>query len=148
MDTTFRKLTASDIDTCLSIMMENYPREEDKHWQALIQTDLAEVVAQKYPSECLLVLCEGIAVGFGCSIKNSESPAIYALTWINILPSYQGRGIGKALIRELEKNIISQNKGRLTIMLQTDKPAFYTKLGYKTASMGNGKDVMSRKFSL
>lgn len=146
MSITFRKLTDSDIDACLSILKENYPEEKDKHWADVLLKDINNVLNKAYPSDFFIVMQNEITVGFGCWMENGH-PNVYSLTWINILPAEQGKGIGKALVRELEKTISDKNKQSFHITLKTNKPMFYYKLGYKTVAREGDDDVMARKFT-
>lgn len=150
MEISFKELKATDIETCLSIMKENYPSEEDKHWHNLLPNDLTDILNQKYPSQCLVVLLGEVPVGFGCYIQHKEKTNlqenIYALTWINILPKEQGKGIGKQLVIELEECISIIELRNYHIILETDKPTFYQKLGYKTFKKNKGNDVMDKYF--
>lgn len=145
MSITFRKLTDSDIDACLSILKENYPEEKDKHWADVLLKDINNVLNKAYPSDFFIVMQDGIIVGFGCWMEDGH-PNVYSLTWINILPNEQGKGIGKALVCELEKIIAKEKKQSFHITLKTNKPMFYNKLGYKTVAKEGEDDVMARKF--
>lgn len=127
-------------------MKENYPEEKDKHWEVVLRKDIENVLNKAYPSEYLVVMRDEIIIGFGCWMQNGYQ-SVFSLTWINISPKEQGKGIGKALVRELEKEIIKNNKIPLHITLQTIKPIFYYKLGYRTVAHKDGDAVMLRKIT-
>lgn len=149
MQITFRKLTESDIDICLGIMKENYPDEKDKLWQDMLPKDLSDVLNKVYPSDCLLAIRDDIIIGFGCYIQLKRQPNginknVYKLTWINISPKEQGKGIGRQLVIELEKSIKECTVGEFNITIETDKPLFYEKLGYNTFFKIVDKYIMAK----
>lgn len=150
MQITFRKLTPSDIDACLGIMKENYPAEYEKHWEDVLPKDLSDILNQVCPSGCLLALLDEAIIGFGCYSKYKEKTNaqenIWGLTWVNISPLQQGKGIGIKLIKELERTIKQYDTEKFHIVLETTKPAFYRKLGYKTYRMSGVNDVMAKHF--
>lgn len=121
MNLTFRPLTPSDLDSCLAILKENYPTDFE-YWKPFLLRD----VSVEY---FLVVLRGNVLVGFGAYIPLENQPSIYRLVWINVPPKEQGGGIGKALVLELE-NIIKLNHGACRVILETDKPRFYEKIGY------------------
>lgn len=144
MKITFRKLTDSDINTCLSIVHENYP-QDDKLWDNVLRNDVSDAMNKKYPSEFILIMRDEIIIGFGCYM--SIIPLnLYRLSWINILPSEQGNGFGKMLVGELERCVNQENKKDFTITLETDKPLFYKKLGYVTTAKYDISTIMKKNF--
>lgn len=145
MSLTFQKLTASDIDACLSILKENYPEEKDRCWQIVLRKDIENVLNKAYPSEYLLAILNESIVGFGCWMENGH-PTVYCLTWINVTPKEQGKGIGKALVQELETAILKANRNTSYITLLTTKPVFYERLGYKKISKQGENDLLVKKF--
>lgn len=150
MEISFRELKPTDIEICLSIIKQNYPLEEDRHWQDLLPKDLTDMLNQKYPSLCLLVLSGETAIGFGCYTKYKEKTNlqenVYGLTWINIIPKEQGKGIGRQLVAELEDCIRVLELRNYHVILETDKPLFYQKLGYKTFRTNKANSVMDKYF--
>lgn len=142
MNLSFRKLLSSDIASCLDIVKQNYPSEKDKFWQNILPNDLSDILNKKYPSECLILTKDEITIGFGCYVEDKKQKNIYTLTWINILPAEQRKGIGKQLVSELEKDIKKNNRQQVHIVLETDKPDFYKKLNYITFHKNNKNDIM------
>ena len=132
MNLTFRNLTDSDISFCLDILKENYPQEKYDYWKDFLLKDISDTSNKVYPSEFLVVIRDEVIIGFGAYLQLHNQNTTYKLTWINIPPKEQGKGIGRQLVTELEKRIKEYNKGKCTIILETDKPIFYNKLGYAT----------------
>ena len=150
MNLTFRELEIGDIDSCSHVVQQIYASENEKGHSAILRLDLMEVINKVYPSKCLVSLVDDAVVGLGCYIKveeNSNNPnVIYKLTWVNILPAYQGKGVGKRLVDELEWNIRKECKEDFSVVLDTDKPKFYEKLGYITYDKNEKGDVMYKSF--
>lgn len=84
---------------------------------------------------------ENTIVGFGAYTPLEDQPNIFRLIWINVPAKEQGRGIGKALVVELEKKI-KENHGTCRIVLETDKPIFYQKIGYTSYHKQGTNDLM------
>lgn len=147
MQVTFHTLVRSDIPICLNIMKENY--SNDTSWEELLPKELSEITQNQ--GNCLVAILDKVIIGFGCYIKfpeqSTSSHNIYALSWLNILPQYKGKGIGKLLVLELEKYIGTRSKIPFYVSLQTVIPAFYEKLGYQTFRSEDGIDFMRKYFS-
>lgn len=139
MDILFRKLTEDDIPSCLLILHENYP---DERWERIFEKDISDVMNKMYPSEFLVVIHNEIIIGLGCYLQ--QTSCAYCLTWVNIIPSHKGKGIGRKLVRELERRIKQDNSQWYYITLETDKPIFYQKIGYRAVYKNGDKDVMAK----
>lgn len=131
MNLTFRNLTDLDIPFCLDILKENYPQDYN-YWKDFLFKDITDTLNKLYPSEFLVVIRDEVILGFGAYLQIFNQNNVYKLTWINIPPQEQGKGIGKQFVGELERRIKEYNKDKSTIILETDKPIFYEKLGYST----------------
>lgn len=148
MKLSFRELASNDIDACLAIVKKIYTKESEKESWNVLPKDLSGVLNKAYPSKCLVAAIKNKIIGFGCYIKIDEklsAPNIfYKLTWINIHPKYQGKGVGKSLVSELERHIGIHCKENLSVILETDKPGFYGKLGYETYNKNGENDLMQK----
>lgn len=143
MNLTFQNLTDSDIPFCLDILKENYPEKYD-YWKDYLLKDISDTSNKVYPSEFLVVIRDEVIIGFGAYLQIFNQNTVYKLTWINIPPKEQGKGIGRQLVTELEKRIKEYNEGKCTIILETDKPIFYNKLGYTTYYKKEDAEMMCR----
>lgn len=141
MNFTFRKLTESDIPACLLVMKENYPQDNERFWDAVLEKDLRDVLTKEYPALFLVAILNESIIGFGCYV-HFENINLYKLSWVNISPREQGKGVGKSLVLELEKYIMESCKNKSRISLETDKPIFYEKLGYSYSDKNGGNDIM------
>lgn len=147
----FREATEHDLESCISILQENYPDPKDRHWDEVFLIDFKDVLNKKYVSKFIIVQQNNLIVGFGCYIILRAD--MYKLSWINIIPSYKNKGIGTLLVKELEQDVIknissSAKLHNINIVLETDKPSFYNKLGYTTFNEQNSKDFMVKSFPL
>ena len=129
----FRKLDPSDLDPCLAILKKNYPTDFE-YWKPFLLRD----VSKEY---FLVALIDNTLVGFGAYIPLENQPNIFRLTWINVPPKEQGKGIGKALVLELE-NIIKLNNGPCRVVLESDKPRFYEKIAYASYHKAENSEFM------
>lgn len=147
MSLIFRNLTDSDIPFCLDILKENYPHEQYDYWKDFLLRDISDMLNKTYPSDFLVVIKDEIIIGFGAYLQLYNQNNVYKLTWINIPPREQGKGIGRQLVIELEQRIKTYNKGKFTIILETDKPIFYQKLGYGVYYKKKDSQMMCKSIS-
>jgi GNAT superfamily N-acetyltransferase len=100
----------------------------------LIQENLAKgAAASGY--YFLFAELSGRMIGYACYGPIPCTASSHNLYWIAVLPEFQGKGLGKALMREAEKRI--RDKGGTRIYIDTsykaqyeDTRAFYESLGY------------------
>ncbi len=79
-------------------------------------------------------------VGFGRAISDGEYQA--AIYDIAVLPSYQGRGIGKTIVRAIVGNIPNCN---FILYASPGKEVFYEKEGFKMMKTGMALFVDAEK---
>jgi len=61
---------------------------------------------------------------------------------VNVLPEYQGKGIGTFLVKKAIDRIKKKREARF-VLLATKKPRFYNKFGFKVISkIGKGECLM------
>jgi len=95
----------------------------------------------------VFVFDEDILVGFGRAISDGEYQA--ALYDIAVLPSYQGKGIGKIIIQAIVKNTPNCN---FILYASSGKEKFYEKENFKRMKTGmalfiNGKKMKDKGFT-
>ena len=78
----------------------------------------------------------GRTIGYICYGPIPCTISSYNLYWIAVHPDFQGKGLGKALMREAEKRIIAAGGARIYIDTSykaeyEDTRAFYESLGYE-----------------
>ena len=142
MQVTFREYIPSDLNDCLTILKENHPDDYDD-WETILLKDLTDISNKKYSSKFIIVLIRDEIIGFGCYFFQDTS---YKITWVNIHSKEQNKGIGKKLVKELEKYIKRENPNNdFYITLETDKPYFYKKLKYQSHT-NNGSNIIMQKY--
>lgn len=143
----FRDASDNDIDIFISIMQENYPDPKDRHWDKILYNDFKDVLSKKYVSKFIIVLLDNIILGFGCYMILRAD--MYKLSWINIMPAYKKQGIGTELVKKLEADILKViprgiKLKNVNIVLETDKPVFYNKIGYTAFKVQETNCFMSK----
>ena len=77
---------------------------------------LEEWIFDKGAAEVIFILCEGVEAGFAVFFHNFSTflgrAGIY-LEDLYVLPAYRGRGLGKALLRELARIALERGCGRM-----------------------------------
>jgi len=108
----------------------------------------------------LLAHADGRLVGYTCYGPIPATLASFDLYWIVVHPQYQGRGIGKALLRQSEDVIAGQGGRRVYIEtssreLYNPTRAFYLSAGYCEEAVlrdfyrpGDSKVIFSRELPL
>jgi ribosomal protein S18 acetylase RimI-like enzyme len=78
-------------------------------------------------------------VGYACFGATPATDGTYDLYWLAVDPAAQGRGIGRALVRDVEEKLIARG-GRLLVVETSSRPdyasarQFYTRSGYAEAA--------------
>jgi ribosomal protein S18 acetylase RimI-like enzyme len=78
-------------------------------------------------------------VGYACFGPTPATEGTYDLYWLAVDPAVQGRGIGRALVRDVEEKLISRG-GRLLVVETSSRPdyastrQFYVRSGYTEAA--------------
>lgn len=101
-----------------------------------------------FPEGCYVILCENKIVGFSTALLiddlrslvalnppdsqlHNPQGDIYYLRSVGIMPDYQRRGFGKALIEKQLQNARDLNKKGFRFTASKEVEAFYTHLGFK-----------------
>ena len=132
---TFREAREEDCALILRFIraLAVYEKMEDQ----VVATEamLREWLFEKKKAEVLFACLEGKEVGFALFFHNFSTflgrAGIY-LEDLYVLPEYRGRGIGKAILRELARTAVRRGCGRLEWWcLDWNRPSidFYLNLG-------------------
>jgi ribosomal protein S18 acetylase RimI-like enzyme len=103
-----------------------------------IAVELAEEAVRKGPaSGYCFVMCEesGSLVGYSCYGPIPGTDSSFDLYWIAVDPGQQGRGLGRAIIEEVERRIRSAGGQRVYIETSSKEQylptrRFYSSCGY------------------
>lgn len=136
-DLNFRKATRNDSERILFFIKELAKYEKLEHEVvATIRAIEETLFGDKQYAEVIIANYNGEDVGFSLFFHNYSTflgqPGIY-LEDLFVLPDYRGKGIGKALLKNLAKIAVERNCGRLDWSVLDWNPAidFYEKLGAK-----------------
>ena len=78
-------------------------------------------------------------VGYACFGATPATDGTYDLYWLAVDPAVQGRGIGRALVRDVEQQLVARG-GRLLVVETSSRAAyaatrrFYARSGYAEAA--------------
>ncbi|HET7188685.1 MAG TPA: GNAT family N-acetyltransferase [Gemmatimonadaceae bacterium] len=78
-------------------------------------------------------------VGYACFGPTPATEGTFDLYWLAVDPAAQGRGIGRALVRDVEEKLIGRG-GRLLVVETSSRPdyaitrQFYVRSGYTEAA--------------
>lgn len=122
----FRSLKKSDIPYAAKIIGENYSSAYQRSASKEMQAMFCSGVVKPY---YLVAEEKKKIVGLGGYTQSWMDYDIYTLFWINVQKNSQSQGIGTKIVEKLIK--IIKRKNPVFILLSTDKPDFYKRLGFK-----------------
>ena len=97
--------------------------------------DLDSIMQQINENEqtYLLLLTDERPVCFASYAPRKENPEVYKLHKIYCLPETQGKGLGKALLEEIENAVTAAGKNTLELNVNRHNraKAFYEKMGFE-----------------
>ncbi|HVZ21867.1 MAG TPA: GNAT family N-acetyltransferase, partial [Vicinamibacterales bacterium] len=105
----------------------HYPPEILHVWAAPVTPESIRRFEARADSEIRLIAeLLGIPAGVGClSLRDAEVTACY------VVPEAARRGVGTALMREMERVALSEGMHRLTLLASLNAESFYSSLGYE-----------------
>jgi len=127
-----RKATKKDVSQMLNIIVANSP----KYPVAVARKEILEMFSKALHKPTYLVVEDKKKiVGLGGFVRSWVDNNVVNIFWVSVKPEYQGMGIGTQLVKSLIKDIKKLGKPvAKMITISTDKPKFYTKLGFKKIS--------------
>jgi putative acetyltransferase len=117
---------------------KDYPPAVIEHWAGLPITDLSLERFLANPDREIRLVAEldGAIVGIGAVIvENNELRACY------VLPSAARKGVGSAIVREIERIARENGVGSLNFDASVTSELFYMALGYQ--ALERGEHVLS-----
>ena len=131
-----REMTVSDINAVLPLYISYYNEQENGCWTEETAGKRVRQVLGMEGSFSLILEENGSTLGFAMGyFKQYDDIVGYTLEEIVIAYKYQNRGIGSALLRELERAV--KEKGAACIELQAvndeHHERYYGKAGYRNA---------------
>lgn len=125
-----RLIKEREIDACSKIVGLNYSEEDERLSKHELKAMFKNYAIKP---EYLAAELDGKIVGFAGYSQSWMDYHVYEIFWANVLPKYQNKGIGTALVRkiiQIIKNKRGEDKAHL-ILLTTTSPKFYKRLGFK-----------------
>lgn len=131
-----RRFTAADAGAAaqmiaVTVEISNAKDYPPAYIERLKQTHNAETLKQRAEEGHMYVVCDGgkiVGTGTIAPFWGSETESI--LLTIFVLPAYQGRGIGRAIIETLERDEYAMRASRIEIPASLTAVHFYRHLGY------------------
>lgn len=123
-----------DEEACAAIARTNWPNDDHVAYSVVLELAEARSGANWRPSYFKASVEEKI-VGFAGWNYSWVNYDVYELCWCNVLPEYQGKGIGRKLV-EVRLSTI-RNIGGQVVLLTTHRPEIYERYGFKSLSSFN-----------
>jgi ribosomal protein S18 acetylase RimI-like enzyme len=107
--------------------------------QAPVNPAIRDAAAGAVDYEFVGAFEEEHLVGYACFGATPATDGTYDLYWLAVDPAVQGRGIGRALVRDVEEKLIARG-GRLLVVETSSRPdyagtrRFYARSGYAEAA--------------
>ena len=134
---TIRRFENADAEAVSAVVCEtvrisnakDYPQE---YVDVLVKEHSPERIAERAAQGHMYVACDGetiIGTGTIAPFWGSETESI--LLTVFVLPAYQGKGVGRAIIAALEQDEYAKRATRIEIPASLTGADFYRHLGYE-----------------
>ena len=125
-----RRATARDFQEILKVQAESFGEYEGTYEvSAWTKETLENITTSALDKVILVAECEAKLVG---SVRFWMAGGVCVIRLLSVSPAYQGRGIGKALMREIEHLATDAHKLYVCTMLRTSRNvALFLSLGYR-----------------
>jgi len=142
MNISTRAAQLSDVESIFDVrtsVIENHLSREEMQQMGINESVVADMIEQ---SQCAWVACVNDNV-IGFSMILPDEGCLFAAF---VLPEYEGRGIGRSLVKLAEHELFKHHQ---MAWLETDKRSraaqFYRQLGWGNKKMINGTDIKLEK---
>ncbi len=131
---TIRRATKSDFPAILKIQAEAFGAYEGTYVTAAWTRETLENIALDAKDKVILVAeSDGAVAG---SVRFWIVAGVCVIRLLSVAPAFQGRGIGKALMREIERHASDAHKLYVCTMLRASRNiAMFLNLGYRPESV-------------
>src|SRR5581483_736591 len=129
-----RSADEEDFPAILAVQRDAFSEYEGTYRTSGWTTETLEDVKRDAREKRILVAeWDGKVVG---SVRFWTVGGVCVIRLLSVSPAYQGRGIGKALMREIEKVVTDAHKFYVCTMLRTSRNvALFLNLGYRPESL-------------
>lgn len=140
MEINIREVEAKDKVAIESIIRSNKNFTDEERYCAaeLLDIYLKDRAKGEYIFVCAVDKTDK-PLGYVCYGKTPFTDSVYDMYWIAVDPQWQGKRVGKMLVKHLE-NILKHENARMIIAETSSQPAyektrlFYEKAGFKETS--------------
>jgi len=131
---TIRGAIESDLPEILKIQAEAFEEYQGTYeTSAWTKETLENVTLDSREKVILVAEWDGAVAG---SVRYWIAGGVCVIRLLSVRPAYQGRGIGKALLREIERLAADAHKLYVCTMLRASRNiALFLKLGYRPESL-------------
>lgn len=131
-----KRAKPSDMNQILEIIKSNSPNYPINH----AKKEIKEMFSDSLIKPVYFVAEENKKiVGVGGFSRSWSDMEITNIFWINVLPEFQGKGIGKKIIEKIIREIGKLIKpGIKMIVLSSNKPKFWRRFGFKKLNKYDG----------
>jgi ribosomal protein S18 acetylase RimI-like enzyme len=131
---TIRGAIESDLPEILKIQAEAFGEYQDTYeTSAWTKETLENVTLDSREKVILVAELDGAVVG---SVRYWIAGGVCVIRLLSVRPAYQGRGIGKALLREIERLAVDSHKFYVCTMLRASRNiVMFLNLGYRPESL-------------
>ncbi len=130
-----RTMRQNEIPAAAKIIGTNYSK---KYQQRSTKEMEAMFKNHVYKPEYIVAEDGGKIIGLAGCIESWMDYSVYQIFWVNVLPEHQMKGIGTELVNKLMRKIKKHAEAQF-ILISTDKPEFYMKLGFRELAELKGK---------
>lgn len=125
-----RRITENDYDFIYQVKKDAYKKYVEIYfgnWEEELQKEYFKKFIETYKEEAFIITSEGKDIGFynGCTTETK-----YEIGNICIIPEYQNRGIGTAILKDL---LLEKSGKEITLQYFKRNPVdrLYERLGFK-----------------
>jgi ribosomal protein S18 acetylase RimI-like enzyme len=142
---TYRPMTAADLPAVFAVRLSTVENAVTMEELAEDYGITPESLAAAMETHVQGWLCEdgGRVVGFAMGDRSNGEVQVVA-----VLPGYEGRGIGKALLLEVQQWLIAQGHEEIWLLANPDPgvraSGFYRRLGWRRSGVMKGRDEVLR----
>lgn len=131
---TIRQATKIDFPSILKIQAEAFGAYEGTYETAAWTKETLENITLDAKDKAILVAeWDGTVAG---SVRFWNAGGVCVIRLLSVSPAHQGRGIGKALMREIEQYAVDAHKLYVCTMLRASRNiAMFLNLGYRPESV-------------
>jgi len=141
-DVSVRSIRAEDVPHVRALHARSFAElARDHHTPEQIEAHAQLVLADSYQDELLsnnllVAEAEGHIVGTAGWCAVADAPGTARIRKVFVAPEVAGRGLGRLLVGEAEKQALESGYARFVVRANANAVGFYVRLGYRTIRSG------------